>query len=162
MTHLTTAYLLKKLLSPARHMSAFIAGATLPDILSYCPVILGAYIPSDLMPAWIKTLPFMFLAFHCLFGFFLLSWLVALLFQSDLRRGIFINMLAGGWLHLAVDTLQVQHGEFSSLFFPFSLRSVQLGWLESETSLLGLPFFIGIAFLVIVMDYYRNSRGQNR
>ena len=158
MTHFTASYLLKRMTTPKFNMVPFLLGATLPDILAYIPLVLAAGIPSGFLPLWLENLPYFFLPFHSFLGFFLFCWLVALLFSKDARAGIFINLILGGLLHFAMDVLQVQHGEFAPLCFPFSWRSIQLGWIESEASLQVLPYLVFFAGGVFLFDHVKKSR----
>ncbi len=158
LTHFTGSYLLKKVIAPKFNMVPFLMGATLPDILAYIPIVVAGYIPSGLFPAWLVKLPYFFLPFHSLFGFFLFSWLWALLFAEEARSGVFINLALGGLLHFVMDALQVQHGELGLLFFPFSWRSVHLGWIETEASLQILPYLVFLAGVVFLIDHIRKIR----
>ena len=157
MTHFTASYLLKRAVAPKENMTAFLLGAALPDILAYIPLVVAGYIPSGSLPAWIKDLPFMFLAFHSVIGFFLFSWWAALLFHVDLRRGVFVNLFLGGLLHFCMDMFQVQHAEFSSFLLPFSWQSFHLGWFGTEASLWGLPFITAAAVIVYSIDILRRK-----
>ncbi len=153
MTHFTASYLLKRVIAPKFNMVPFLMGATLPDILAYIPIVIAGYVPSGLFPGWLVKLPYFFLPFHSLFGFFLFSWLWAMLFAEEARPGVFINLALGGLLHFVMDALQVQHGEFGLLFFPFSWRSIQLGWIETEASLQVLPYLVVLAGVVFFTDH---------
>ena len=158
MSHISISYLLKRGIAPKENMTVFILGSALPDILAYTPMILASNLPSGSLPLSVRELPYMFLAFHSFLGFFLFSWWAALLFHVDKRKSLFINLLLGGFCHITLDMLQVQHSEFSSFFLPFSWQSIQFSWFESEASLVGLPFVFSAAILVYGWDYFYKKK----
>ncbi len=158
MTHFTASYLLKRAIAPKLNMVPFLMGATLPDILAYVPLVIAASIPPGLFPEGSGDLAYFFLPFHSLFGFFLFSWLLALLFPREARFGVFINLVFGGLLHFGMDALQVQHGETTILFFPFSWRPLQLELIETEASLFILPYIVILAGIVFLFDKLKKYR----
>ena len=156
MTHLTASYLLKKAVAPRRYMVPFLLGATLPDMLTYIPLIVSGFLPLRSMPLWVNAIPFFFFPFHGIVTFTLFSWILALLFPTEARKGIFLNLELGGLLHIFMDLLQVKHGEDAGyLFFPLSGKSFALGWIETESSLYTLPFFVAAATIVLGIDLFR-------
>jgi hypothetical protein len=166
MTHLAVSYLVKRAVSPRKHMVPFLLGSTLPDILSYLPLMFTVAGPplltgigspaSETLPTWVKHIPDLFYPFHGIFTFLVLSCLAAFLFPARGRSGVFWNILLGGLLHLFMDLLQVNHNEIGYLLFPFSWRSYSLGWIETESSLRALPF-LGAAVLAVLL-YDRSKR----
>ena len=92
MTHLTASYLLKKAVSPKDYMVPFLLGATLPDLLAYMPLIVSGFLPLKSMPLWVNASPYFFFPFHGIVAFTVFSWMLALLFPMELRKGIFLNL----------------------------------------------------------------------
>ena len=160
MTHLGASYLVKRFLWPDRQTLAFLAGATLPDLAAYVPLVAANLLGFSSGPAWLRDAPYFFLPFHSLLGFTLLCWLISLLFTADERRGVFLNLEAAGLLHFALDVFQIQHGEFGYLLFPVSWKPVQLGWIGTETSLYVLPGLAAVCLMVFCLDWRRQTRSQ--
>ena len=158
MTHLTSSYLLKRLLAGKHNIVPFLVGATLPDMIAYIPLVVSGFLPLKSMPLWVKAFPLFFLPFHGIVGFTLLSWMLALLFRAELRRGIFLNLELGGLVHLSMDLLQRQHTQSGYLLFPFSSKSFGLGWLETESSLYTVPFLVAAAAVVFGVDSFRQQK----
>ena len=104
-THACTA-LLWRAWRPRAHTPSFVAGSLLPDLLSRVPAIgltrlhdqLGWGIPDGLI--------YGFSPLHLPIGMLLSSYVLALLFPAEQRRGVFRAILGGMALHLAVDLLQ--------------------------------------------------------
>jgi hypothetical protein len=96
-------------------------------------------------------------------GFTVFSWLLALLFSTGARKGVFLNLVFGGVLHMFMDLLQVQHGGDSGyLLFPLSRKSFALGWIETEGSLYTLPLFVAAASIVAAIDIFRYRHRPRR
>lgn len=97
---------------------------------------------------------------HVPIPFVLLSVFLALLYpvQSE-RVSLFRNVCLGGLLHLAVDFLQVHiDGGSYPVFFPFSLKGYELGWVSTEASLDWIPWLVPIALLA--EGWYRRRMGR--
>ena len=158
MTHLTSSYLLKRLLAGKRNIVPFLLGATLPDMIAYIPLVASGLLPLEYLPVWTNALTYLFFPFHGIVGFTLLSWMLALLFQTELRKGIFWNLELGGLVHVLMDLLQSQHGQSGYLLFPFSGKSFGLGWLETESSLYAVPFLVAAVVIMLGIDSFRQRK----
>jgi hypothetical protein len=167
MTHMASAYLVKRAVSPGKNMLAFLAGATLPDLVSYLPLfVVGAgaslqragLLDLHRLPSWFEDLPYLFAPFHGIVPFFLLCWILALGFPAERRKGIFVNLASGAALHFLMDLLQVSHNPVGYLFFPFSRDSVSLGWIGTESSLAAAPLLAGVAAVVLLWDHVRKRK----
>ena len=146
-THACTA-LLWRAWRPRAHTPSFVAGSLLPDLLSRVPAIgltrlhdqLGWGIPDGLI--------YGFSPLHLPIGMLLSSYVLALLFPAEQRRGVFRAILGGMALHLAVDLLQNHLGAGYALFYPFSLYSWELGWMGSEDTVYLAPPLVLVTALV--------------
>lgn len=146
-THACTA-LLWRAWRPRAHTPSFVAGSLLPDLLSRVPAIgltrlhdqLGWDIPDALI--------YGFSPLHLPIGMLLSGYVLSLLFPREQRRGVFVALLKGMALHLAVDLLQYHYGAGYALFYPLSLWSGELGWMGSEdTVYLAPPLVLGTAWV---------------
>jgi hypothetical protein len=169
MTHMASAYLVKRAVSPGKNMLAFVAGATLPDLVSYLPLfVVGAgaslqragLLDLHRLPSWFEDLPYFFAPFHGIVPFFLLCWILALGFPAEQRKGIFVNLASGAALHFLMDLLQVSYNRVGYLFFPLSRDSVSLGWIGTESSLVVVPLLAGAAAVVLIRDHVRKGKGR--
>jgi hypothetical protein len=78
---------------------------------------------------------------HSVAGLALLCYLAALFVEESLRRPAFGALLAGGLVHLALDTIKTNGGfGASELLYPFSLRPMELGWIHPEDVIFLIPF----------------------
>jgi len=170
LTHAATAYLLKRVLSPRRHLVPFLLGSALPDLVSYLPLAItsatpvlarelaqGTQVTSTALPLWIEHVPEFFYPFHGILPFLLLCGLLAFLVPAADRRGVFLNLLLGGLLHLGMDLLQVNHHQHSYLLFPFSWRAYSLGWIGTESSLSVAPFLCAACAAFLVYDHRKRK-----
>jgi len=167
MTHLTVAYLVKRTVSPKQNMVPFLAGSTLPDLLSYIPLMtIGITVPLiktglihlESPPGWLFEIPYCFYPFHALVPFMLLCWFFVLWCPVKARRGVFLNLVLGSMLHFALDGLQINPNEYSYFLFPFSMKALELGWIGTESSLYVVPFFTVAAATVLFMDVYKKRK----
>lgn len=164
MTHLTAAYLVKRATNPRKNMLAFVAGATLPDLVSYVPLFVVAALLSlefvglvDLpgTPGWLLKMPYLFVPFHGLIPFFLLCWILVLFLPEPGRKGVFVNLVLGASLHFILDLAQASYGPTGYLLFPFSTKNYSLHWFGSESSLYVAPLLAAVAAGVLVRDRLR-------
>jgi len=147
-------------------MASFLAGATLPDVFGYAPLLLIHLLkplimhePSGLnsTPDWYNNLIYLFLPFHGIIPFVLFSYLVAMMFPVTHRLTIFLNMTFGALLHFSLDFLQTHYLDASYLLFPLSWRTLELGWFQPEASLFVLPFFSFLAAALFLFDHHRDA-----
>lgn len=150
-THGALALLLKRgqlglLPDRALHLSSFVAGNLLPDLLARLPAMAfmaiqarGAPVPPLLLHGWGVL--------HVPSGMVLAALALALLFPRDQQRAVFANLLAGMLLHLAVDLLQSHAGAGYLLAFPWSTTPFELGWIGSEATVFVAPALAAAAAL---------------
>jgi hypothetical protein len=89
---------------------------------------------------------------HSVAGLLILSYAFSLLLEHRLRAAGFVALLAGGYLHLAVDLLKDTGGlGLVGLLFPFSTAGFELGLLDHENFVLLVPVnaaVLGAAWLI--------------
>ena len=140
-THAAVALLLKAATS-RRHAAVFVAGTLLPDLLSRVPsMIISASrafidVPNLLIYGWDPL--------HTPAGMVLSAYAISLLFVAEGRRGVFVNLLGGMFLHMGIDLLQSHLNVGYPLLFPFSTHAYELGLIGSEAT---VPFAIPLALL---------------
>ena len=144
-THAAVGLLLKSV-TARRHTAVLIAGTLLPDLLSRLPSMVCSAarvvveVPSLLIYGWDPL--------HTPAGMLLSSYAISLLFVAEHRRGVFLNLLGGMLLHMAVDLLQSHLGVGYPVLFPFSLHAFELGLIGSEAT---VPLAIPLAILAGVV-----------
>ncbi|MEC7240999.1 MAG: hypothetical protein VXW32_07140 [Myxococcota bacterium] len=138
-THMASGLLVKGA-TRGRYTGALVAGTVLPD--------LGARVPAMGFSALAKAgvpvppeVPYAFEVLHMPVGMLLMCVVLALLFIPEQRQGVFINLVAGCFLHLGVDLLQDHLGVGYLLAFPFSTWDFELGWMGSEATVYLAPLF---------------------
>jgi len=171
MTHMTVAYLVKRVVSPRRNMLAFVAGATLPDLVTYVPLFMvgvgmslqrAGFLDLQALPVWVSNLPCLFAPFHGIVPFFLLCWLLVLFFPVEKRKGIFGNLVLGAGLHFLMDLAQVSHNPGGYLLFPLTREDYSLEWFGSEASLYVVPVLMAVAAVVLIRDILRDRNARAR
>ncbi len=139
-THASIAVLARLYQRHPRGVATFVAGTCLPD-LSRVPATLLTRLRWDLpqIPEW---LCYVWAPLHLPAGIAGMSFLAACLFPEDRRKTAFVNILAGGMLHLLVDLFQTHLGLGYLLLFPLSDWDVEFGLIGSETTVLWVPFLV--------------------
>ena len=129
LVHFATGFAAGRPLRDGRLRSIVYVGVCLPDLL-YKLLLYGGGAPTWLCEPT-----------HTPLGLIPWCWLGALLFEESWRRRAFWALLAGGWLHLLVDVGKNYMGNGVIMpAFPFSMKTVELGWYHPEDSpLLMLP-----------------------
>lgn len=156
-THSCVAYLVKAV--PDRpHVATFVLGTCLPDLLARVPSMGLTWLRWSL-PAIPEWLVYVWVPFHMPAGVLLASFLLAFLFPETGRRVVFLNLLGGGALHIAVDLLQRHFGVGYLLLFPFSWWDFELGWIGSEDTVRIVPFLVPITLAVA---WWRRKRARAR
>lgn len=145
-THAALGFLWKRA-SGKPHIASFVAGNLLPDLLSRLPAMSLNALRDRGLPlpdaAMYLTGPL-----HMPVGMLLSSYALAFLFPEAERRAVFANLLGGMGLHLAVDLTQFHYGVGCALFYPFTARTYELGWIGSEdTVFFALPLALLTALL---------------
>jgi len=100
--------------------------------------------------------------FHMPIGIVLGTLVIAPLLHPEQRTRAVRWLIAGGFLHLAVDLLQDHHGHGYFLFFPLSVRRWELGWVGSEASTLWAPWLVGVTVLLWGMRWWAHRRASGR
>lgn len=139
-THLASAYLLKKFTRLSRGVVLFYLGALLPDLLSrplhlVWPVIFPATQP-----------------LHSPVGAFLSCWLISLFFRSDQRKSVFFLLFSGSLLHFCLDILQRHLLGGYLWLFPFSVQPYSLGCFWPEDALSVLPYTLLVVLIVYLIS----------
>lgn len=145
-THMATG-LLFKAGTRGPYTAALVAGTVLPD--------LGARVPAMGFSALAKSgvsiapeIPYAFEVLHMPVGMAFLCLLISCFFTEEQRTGVFLNLLGGCLLHLALDLTQDHLGVGYLLGFPFSTADFELGWVGTEATVLWAPLF-GLVALVL-------------
>jgi len=126
------------------HTAALVAGTVLPDLCARVPsMAFAALAKSGVSIA--PEIPYAFEVLHMPVGMLLLCLLIACFFEPEQRRSVFFNLLAGCFLHLALDLTQDHLGVGYLLGFPFTTADFELGWLGSEATVLWAPLFALVA-----------------
>lgn len=162
-THVCVAVLAKvlpgpRLSGPQAHVATFVLGTCLPDLLARVPSMGLTWLRWS-VPAIPEWLIYVWAPFHMPVGMLLSSFLLAFLFPESGRRVVFLNLLGGGVLHLAVDVLQRHFGVGYLLFFPFSWWDFELGWMSSEDTVRIVPVLVPLTFAAVA---WRRRRDRSR
>ena len=122
----------------------FVAGTLAPDLLSRAPAIALGWVHRNLV-----TLPDVMTygwdPLHQPLGMLIAAYGLTLLFQAEERRSVFLNIVGGMSLHLALDLLQHHFGVGYLLAFPFSHWHFELAWIGSEDTVLAAPILAILA-----------------
>jgi len=137
LVHFATGFAVGRPLRDGRLRSIVYVGVCLPDLLFKLLLYGGG------APTWLCE------PTHTPLGLVPWCYLGALLFEESWRRRAFGALLAGSWLHLLVDAGKNYMGNGVIMAaFPFSMKTVELGWYHPEDSpLLMLP---ALALMVAV------------
>ena len=129
-------------------MGWLMSGAFLPDFVSRAPtILLGKLVGPVLAPGDYGRTAFAFSSLHTPFGFGLVAAVIVLAVPSRLVAPLAPGrawrlLMLGALLHIALDTLQIQHSIPPVLFFPLTLWGPDIGFLGTEDSMLAWPFLI--------------------
>lgn len=152
-THTCVAYLVKAI--PNRpNVATFVLGTCLPDLLGRVPSMGLTTLRWSLpwIPEWTV---YLWAPLHMPIGMLLSSFVLSFLFPEVGRRVVFLNLLGGGLLHLAVDLLQRHFGVGYLLFFPLSDWDFELGWIGSEDTVRIVPVLVP---LTLAVAWWRRKR----
>jgi hypothetical protein len=119
-------------------MPVFVAGTLAPDVCSRAPAIALGWVHREVVPLP-PVLTYGWDPLHQPVGMVIFAYLLALLFEASQRRVVFMNLIGGMALHLALDLLQDHHGVGYLLAYPFSIWVFELGWMGSEDSVYAAP-----------------------
>ena len=96
---------------------------------------------------------------HLPLGFVPVTLALALLFEERARAAVWMNLLGGCFLHLALDLTQHHVGKGYMLLFPLTDWDFELGWIGSEATVPYAPFLLPISLLLWA---WRRPRGEAR
>ena len=140
LTHLASTSIPAAFLRDRRIQALLVAGTFVPDLVSKGLFHVTRTPDSFSSPS------------HSVAGLLILSYALSLLLEERLRPGGFAALLAGGYLHLAVDLMKDTGGlGLLGILFPLSTRGFELGLLDHENFVLLLPVnaaILGAAWLV--------------
>jgi len=142
-THLSIAYLFNRWTKILEYSAIFYLGTILPDILTRTFYIL---FPST---SW-AVLPL-----HAPIPLIFVCCLIAYLFDEQSRKGVFMSLASGVYLHLLFDLFQKHIEPEFLLLFPFSWKAFELGLFWAEDSLYTIPFWI---FLILIAEFILKKR----
>lgn len=144
-THLATAFFWKAA-SRRPHLTSFVLGVALPDLVGRAPVSAlqslhrhGVTAPDRLVEG-IAVL-------HLPLGFVPVTLALALLFEERARAAVWMNLLGGCFLHLALDLTQHHVGKGYMLLFPLTDWDFELGWIGSEATVPYAPILLPISLM---------------
>jgi hypothetical protein len=140
LVHFASGFAAGRPLRDGRLRSILYVGVCLPDLLYKTLLYLGH------APTWLCE------PTHSPLGLVPFCYVGALLFEESWRRRAFVALLAGSWLHLLVDLGKNYMGQgVIPWAFPFSMKTVELGWYYPEQSLsLWLPSLALIAGVELI------------
>jgi len=127
-----------------RMVPVFVAGTMAPDVFSRGPAHALGWVHTEIVPLP-PVLTYGWDPLHQPLGMVLLAYGLCLLTPAVTRSGVFLNLLGGMLLHLAVDMLQHHYGVGYLLGYPFTTWAFELGWIGSEDSVLAAPFLALLA-----------------
>ncbi len=143
LTHLAAARASGTLLRDRRLLAVFIFGSFLPDVASKT-LYWAAWANRDFVEPT-----------HSLFGLLPLCYLAALFVEESLRKPAFAALYAGTVLHVALDLVKDNLGAGSAaLFYPFSTRGYELGWIDPEN----VVYFLPAAAAVLILAWWLERR----
>jgi hypothetical protein len=141
-THFASGYFISRHKTLRRYTFFLILGAILPDILTRVPeIVLDRFFG-------IPVFHFVII-FHTPVCLLLTSYIFSLMLEKRERLQAFIYILAGSYLHVALDLMQRQIGDGVYIpLFPFSFETIQLGLFHYNAS---ITLFPAIFILVLVV-----------
>ena len=150
-THVSVASILFRISRSPGHLALFLLGTILPDLLTR-PVCIP--FPETM---WLVA------PLHTPVGFILICLLVSSYFEQGIRHQVLVALLAGGFLHMALDSLQTGVGDTNYLWaFPFVSWGKTLGLIGPEDSLYAAPFLLALALgIEAFVRRTRRRRGDN-
>ncbi len=137
LVHFASAFAAGRPLRDGRLRSILYVGVCLPDMLYKSLLYLGG------APTWLCE------PTHSPLGLLPWCYAAALLFEESWRKRAFLALLFGSYLHLVFDLAKSYLGSgVIPWAFPFSMRTVELGWYNPEdTVYLMIPSAVLIALV---------------
>ncbi len=149
LTHYATGHLAGKLLKAPEERVFLYVGCLLPDII-FKALLYGT--SSDELFCDPSHSPVV-LVFIC--------YVIAMLFEESIRPKVFSFTLIGSYLHVAFDACKDYFGMgVVPLFFPFSLKRVELGLYQIDHSLYFMPFAIVLIVIAELVAHLGRYKGK--
>ncbi|MFH1941821.1 MAG: metal-dependent hydrolase [bacterium] len=95
---------------------------------------------------------------HTPVGALVLCGIIALLFESSLRKKAFANLSTGAGLHFVLDSFQKQLIGGYPWLFPFSWKPIGIGLLWSDDILQYFPVWIAVVVIVEIGIFIAKKR----
>ena len=146
--HFSSAYLPSRYKRFHQYDALLVLGTVLPDLLGRIPIVIFV--------RWLD-LPvlYFFKALHTPIGMILVCYMVTFLFERSKRFKSFLSLVAGSFLHLILDLMQLQFFEGVYIpFVPISIKAVQWGWFHYNASLLLFPLLL----ILVAFFWLRETR----
>jgi hypothetical protein len=137
LVHVASAFVAGRPLRDGRLRSVLYLGVCLPDVLYKTLLYVGG------APNWLCE------PTHSPLGLIPFCYAGALLFEEAWRKRAFGALLGGAYLHVLFDLGKNYMGSGVILWaFPFSMRTVELGWYYGEDSVFFMPAALAVIALV--------------
>ena len=155
-SHLLVNYIAGVRVTDRCKLGFLVTGALLPDLASRVPRVLltGTVELGWVAPSVVTYRTMLGLDFpHTPVGVLLCAGLIALLLPARLasppgRASVTTMLCLGGFIHLAVDALQVHLMPGYRYLYPLSIEAFEIGWISTEHSLAAIPLLGAIAWLL--------------
>lgn len=140
-THLVAARIPGVFVRDRRLVALLVIGTFLPDLAAK-----GLY--------WVLRSGDTFMApTHSILGVLLIAYLAALFVEEKLRRPSFGMLALGALIHIAVDLVKDNMGIGpTTLFLPFHVGPMELGWIDPENVIFLLPLDAAILVAVLLLE----------
>ncbi|MBN1783032.1 hypothetical protein JW948_17995 [bacterium] len=130
---------------------------------SACRVLfyLGTILPDILSRPWYIVFPKLHavtLAMHTPAGMLLVCLIVALLFETPVRKPVFLYLWAGTWAHFLLDAFQKQLIYNNYWFFPFTWKAVGWGIAGAGTILEWIPVWLACVLVFELSIFIINRK----
>ena len=133
-------------------MVVFILGTMLPDLVSRPP--------NYALIRWFPLVNDLTGPLHSPFMAVLYCLVVSYLFAEPMRRKAYILLLAGSWVHLALDALQIHVGSGYYMLFPLSRWKHVQGLIWPEDSLFIVPVLLVCWLGLLIVQKTRKATRQ--
>ena len=143
-THVLSGFFVRR---PRSYRELFFIGLVLPDVLGRFPMVFYKNSYWAIAPG------------HTPIGVVIASYLISFLFESDVRKTVFKNLLLGASVHLFLDLLQRHVSPAYYWLFPFSWKTFEIPLFWPDQTIYAVPF---IALLLAVIHLVRKRRVQAR
>lgn len=146
-THLILPWLFHRIVRIRHYILYVLWGSVLPDIFCRVPNLF-----ISLYDRWYLY------GIHTPFVSIVLCYAAALLFARRMRFRVFIGLGAGVIVHFLLDLTQYTESTINMLWFPFSTKSINIGFAWPEDSLYLVFLWIAIFAVIIITDRIKKRR----